>query len=236
MRNLYHCRAAVPAARITFCPSGADRIRNGFYRLLRPFICLLYRLESPDETTGVKTENGENTRSADQSFLSDTGNSPCEDINVRAARILDTYGNSILRLAYTYVHNLSDAEDIVQDTLIRFLKAAPVFENAVHEKAWLFHVAANVSKNRIEYNRLRETDELAEELEAEESEDLSFVWDAVKELPEKYREVIHLFYHEGYPTAQIAEILGRKDATIRSDLRRGREKLREILKEAYDFE
>ena len=71
---------------------------------------------------------------------------------------------------------------------------------------------------------------------AEDREDLSFVWEAVKELPEKYREVIHLFYEEGLSTAEIAQILGRKEATVRSDLLRGREKLRIILKEAYDFE
>ena len=62
------------------------------------------------------------------------------------------------------------------------------------------------------------------------------MWDAVNELAENQREVIHLFYHEGYSTAEIAQMLGRKEATVRSDLHRGREKLRSILKEAYDFE
>lgn len=71
--------------------------------------------------------------------------------------------NHILRLAYTYVHNLSDAEDILQDTLVQYLKTTPVFENAAHEKAWLLRTAANLSKNRIRYNRLRTTDELNED-------------------------------------------------------------------------
>lgn len=75
-----------------------------------------------------------------------------------------------------------------------------------------------------------------QKLIAEEREDLSFVWEAVKELPDKYREVIHLHYYEGYPTAHIAKILKRNESTIRSDLRRGRERLKEVLKEAYDFE
>lgn len=88
-----------------------------------------------------------------------------------ASRLLDNYGNHILRLAYTYVHNLSDAEDILQDTLVQYLKTTPVFENAAHEKAWLLRTAANLSKNRIKYNRLRTTDELNEELIAEERED-----------------------------------------------------------------
>lgn len=156
-------------------------------------------------------------------------------VNERAARLLDEYGNHVLRLAYSYLHNMNDAEDILQDTLIQFLKAAPALDSPEHEKAWLLRVAANLSKNRIDYNRLRAADELDEELAAEEREDLSFVWEAVKSLPVQYREVIHLFYHEGYRAAQIARILGRKESTVRSDLRRGREKLKDVLKEAYDF-
>ena len=158
------------------------------------------------------------------------------ETNGRAEMILTRFGDSILRYAYTYLHNMSDAEEVLQDTLVQFLKTAPEFESENHEKAWLLRVAANLSKNRIRYNKLRETDELNEELVAEEREDLSFVWEAVKSLPVKYREVIHLFYHEGYQTAQIAKVLGRNESTVRSDLRRGREKLKEVLKGEYDFE
>ncbi len=159
-----------------------------------------------------------------------------EDVCTKAEKLMDLYGNMILRLAYSYLHNMSDAEEILQETLIRFLQTAPSFRNHEHEKAWLLHVAANLSKNKIKYNTIRSTDELNDELIAEEREDLAFVWDAVKELPEKYREVIHLFYYEDLSTKQIAEVLKRKESTIRSDLKRGREKLKEILKEAYDFE
>lgn len=157
-------------------------------------------------------------------------------VNQRAEFILDTYGNSILRYAYSYLHNMSDAEEVLQDTLFQFLKTAPTFENTQHEKAWLLRVAANLSKNRIKYNALRKTDELNDELVAEQREDLSFVWEAVKSLPAKYREAIHLFYYEGYSTKQIADILKINEATVRSHLHRGRAKLKELLKEEYDFE
>ena len=140
-----------------------------------------------------------------------------------------------LRLAYSYLHNMQDAEDILQETLIRYLQSAPVFENSEHEKAWLLRVAVNLSKNRIDYNRLRETDELDEKLQQEEREDLAFVWEAVRELPEHYREVIHLYYYEGYSTKEIAKILQSRESTVRSNLKRGREKLKAVLKEAYDF-
>lgn len=58
----------------------------------------------------------------------------------------------------------------------------------------------------------------------------------MKQLPQTQSEVIHLFYQEGYSTAEIAKLLSRRESTVRSDLKRGREKLRTILKEAYDFE
>lgn len=157
-------------------------------------------------------------------------------VNRRAEEILNTYGNSILRYAYSYLHNRSDAEEVLQDTLIKFLQTAPVFETARHEKAWLMRVAGNLSKNRLDYNRIRQADELSEELSADGREELSFVWEAVKALPEKFRAVIHLFYCEGYSTAEIARLLGRSEGTVRSDLSRGRAKLRETLKEVYDFE
>ena len=152
-----------------------------------------------------------------------------------ARRILDTYGNSILRLAYAYLHNFSDAEEVLQDTVMRRLSRAPLFDGEAHEKAWLLRVAANLSKNRILYNRRHSADALDESLRAEGREDLSFVWEAVRELPVRQREAVHLFYGEGYATGEIAEILDRKEATVRSDLHRARLRLREILREGYDF-
>ena len=163
-----------------------------------------------------------------------------ERIERETVEIMDQLGNAILRLAYSYLHNMEDAEDILQETLIKFVTTKPVFENEKHRKAWLLTVTANLAKNRIDYNKVRSSEELNEEIAGaapeEEEDDLSFVWEAVKKLPDNQREVIHLFYQEGYKTAEIAKILGRKESTVRSDLKRAREKLKEILKEADDFE
>ncbi len=150
--------------------------------------------------------------------------------------ILDKHGNRILRLAYSYVHNMEDSEEILQDVLIKLISQAPAFASSEHEKAWILRVTANLSKNRIEYNKLRDTDELNEELVAEKKEDLSYIWEAVRSLPESYREVIHLFYEEGYQTEEIAAILNESGANIRTRLKRARKKLKEILREEYDFD
>lgn len=153
-----------------------------------------------------------------------------------AERLMNTYGDSIYRLAYSYVHNEADAEEILEDTILRYLEKAPDFENEAHEKAWTLRVAGNLSKDKIRYNKYRETDELEDNFAAEQREDLTFVWDAVKDLPVKYREVIHLYYYEGYSTDEIAQILHRRSSTVRTELRRARIQLKAVLKEAYDFD
>ena len=174
--------------------------------------------------------------STDKNQIEEIKTTHRETVNQQAERMLTEYGNSILRLAYSYLHNMADAEEVLQDTLVQLLKTTPILTTKEHEKAWLLHVAANLSKNRLKYNTTRQTDELMEELIAENQDDLSFVWEAVKALPDKYREVIHLFYHEGYQTRQIAKILHMNESTVRSNLSRGREKLRSMLWEVYDFE
>lgn len=157
------------------------------------------------------------------------------DAHAQAEHMLKSYGNAVLRLAYSYLHNMADAEEVLQDALIKFLQTAPVLENEKHQKAWLFKVAANLSKDRIKYNALRKTDELSESLAAENQEDLSEVWEAVKALPVKYREAIYLFYYENYSISEISKITGAKESTVKSNLFRGRKLLKDILEDRYGF-
>ena len=159
-----------------------------------------------------------------------------EEADARAEWVFREYANSILRCAYMYLHSKEEAEDILQETMIKYLDCSRRFNDSAHERAWLLRVAANLSKNRLAFGKRHPSDELDEQLSAERREDLSFVWDAVKQLPIKYREVIHLFYYEGFSTAQTAKILRKNESTVRSLLKRGREQLKTVLKEAYDFE
>ena len=148
--------------------------------------------------------------------------------------VFEEHRGLLTGVAYRVLGSVGDAEDVVQDVLLRYLDTAPALDGPEHEKAWLLRVAANLCKNRLRDAAAHRTDELSETLAAEEREDLSYVWTAVKALPEAQREAVHLFYYEGYPTAQIAEILGRKESTVRSDLRRARMQLRDLLKEDDD--
>ena len=64
-------------------------------------------------------------------------------------RVLEEHGQRILHLAYSYLGSREDAEDILQDTLVRYMDKAPGFRSPEHEKAWLLRVAANLCKNRL---------------------------------------------------------------------------------------
>ena len=133
-----------------------------------------------------------------------------------AARALRQHGDAVLRLACSYLHQRPEAEDVLQDTLLQYLQKAPPFSGEEHERA---------------------QEELSDLLPGRAPEpELSAVWDAVGALPARYRGVIHLYYYEGYTTVEIARILGARESTVRSLLARGREKLRAVLKEGYDFE
>lgn len=152
-----------------------------------------------------------------------------------AGAVLDDYGDTILRLAYSYLKNRADAEDVLQDTLIQYMTRAPKFESREHEKAWLLRVCINRCKNLLLTPWRQRREELNGDEPCFQSEDTG-VLEAVAALPVKYREVIHLFYMEGYSTRELSILLGRSEESVRKQLSRGREILRTCMKEGYDFE
>jgi RNA polymerase sigma factor (sigma-70 family) len=160
-----------------------------------------------------------------------------------AIQAMKSYGNIILRMSFSYLHNLTDAEDILQDTLLSLMKANPAFSDPNHEKAWLLRVAINLCKNKLKsswFKRVKILEDYPDDIMSDTmsdtmSENESILLDIVNKLPVKYREVIHLFYYEGYSTAEIAGLLQKNESTVRSLLRRAREKLKADLKGEYDF-
>ena len=136
----------------------------------------------------------------------------------------------LLRLACTRLRDAADAEDAVQEVFLRLLTTRPVFRDAGHEKAWLIratlHRAADLQKAAAKRNL-----PLEEAAQAAVPEPESALLDAVRALPEKYSAVIHLHYYEGYSIREIAKLLGVPAPTVGTRLARGRERLRQLLKE-----
>ena len=167
------------------------------------------------------------------------------DISALIERNKDT----VCKIAYCYMNNIYDVEDIFQTVFKKYIVANPEFQNEKHEKAWFARVTINECKN---YNKsswkskvvLAESDEAfsntgkraeyfseANEAKVKYNEDITdeeiAVITAIKQLPEKYRVVIHLFYYEEYSVVEIAKILKVTKATVKMRLNRARNMIKE---------
>ena len=145
-------------------------------------------------------------------------------------RITELYFDKVYRLALSRTGSRSHADDVVQEVFIRFLKTDTVFESEEHAKAWLIKVTVNCSKNVFSSSWFKRTVPLSEEITFNDSYS-GDVYLTVSKLPQKYRTVIHLFYYEDMSIKQIADILGTKETTVKSQLHRAREMLKPMLDE-----
>ena len=145
-------------------------------------------------------------------------------------RLVEEHAPMLLRLACTRLDPPADAEDTVQEVFLRLLATRPRLRDAEHEKAWLIrttlHRAADFRRSAARRNV-----PLEEAAQAAFEEDSGELLSAVRGLPEKYSAVIHLHYYEGYSIKEIAALLGLPASTVGTRLARGRERLRQMLKE-----
>ena len=143
-------------------------------------------------------------------------------------RALDLYSQSLIKIAFAYLKNIADAEEVAQEVFLAYLQKRPVFESGEHEKAWLIRTAINKSKNMLKTGWFRSRNPVPENLSClarEENEILQ----AVLALDKKYRIPIHLHYYEGYSIQEIAVIMQSKPATVGTWLARGRALLKEKI-------
>lgn len=147
-------------------------------------------------------------------------------------RAVTAYSRMLLRLAMTRLPSPADAEDVVQEVFLKLLTARPQFRDAEHEKAWLIratlHRACDMARSAERRNLPLEA---AEAVPGGELPEPSPILSAVRALPAKYSAVIHLYYYEGYSIKEISQLLRLPVPTVGTRLSRGRERLRELLKE-----
>lgn len=153
-----------------------------------------------------------------------------------AERALSLYADTVRRLCMVYLKNYADTEDIFQTVFLKYLRTPTIFESEEHEKAWFIRVTINACKDHLKsffrrqmvsLDALLPSDEPA--IEDEHKELLSIVLG----LPEKYRDVIYLFYYEGYQATEIAQMLGKNVNTVYTLLGRAREMLKKELEESH---
>jgi RNA polymerase sigma-70 factor (ECF subfamily) len=150
------------------------------------------------------------------------------ELNERIREAVGLYSDNLIKIAFAYLKNVADAEEVAQDVFVAYLQKAPVFESSEHEKAWLIRTAINKSKNMLKAGWFKRRSPLPDNLSYLPGKDHA-VLQAVLSLAPKYRIPIHLFYFEGYSLEEIADILHSKPATIGTWLARGRSQLKGLL-------
>ena len=146
-----------------------------------------------------------------------------------AAAVLSRYADMVYRLAFARTKSRYDADDILQEVFLRYIRSAPDFQDEEHRRAWLIRTTINCSKTLLMSAWFRKTVPMDDTLVAEMQE-TGEVYDAVLRLPKTYRTVVHLYYYEGYSVAEIGSLLDFKEATVKTRLHRARALLRDTLK------
>ena len=147
--------------------------------------------------------------------------------------IVHRYGNTLYRLCLVILQNEGDAEDAVQDTVIKYMQKAPRFSDLEHEKAWLITVATNTSRDMLRYRKRHPQTELDQLQELPVNDSDSGILEALMALPEKFRMVLTLYYVEEYSIGEIAKIIGRTPSAVKMRLKKGRELLEEKYRKEY---
>lgn len=154
------------------------------------------------------------------------------DLEFEAA--VGRYADSVFRLAYSYLKSRADAEDVMQETLLKLYVTKKPFESAVHERNWVLRVTVNGCKKllrtpwRCRTEPLEQLPETAVFDRTEQSE----LFQQVMALPPKYRAAVYLYYYEGYDVRETADLLGANPSTVQTWLMRARGKLKTKLEEA----
>lgn len=157
--------------------------------------------------------------------------------------IMDSYGQEILQLVYSYVKNKGLAEDLTQEIFIKCYKALHTYSGKSKLRTWLWRIAINHCKDYLKswYNKNvvitdeepannKTKKEMVEQVVIQKEADDELI-SAIMTLPIKYREVIYLFYYEELPIKEIAVLTEAGDNTVKTRLKRAKELLKERLEE-----
>lgn len=153
-------------------------------------------------------------------------------------RLVNKYQTNLFVTAFNICRNAEDAKDVVQDTFIAYHTSNQQFNDEQHIRAWLFRVTINKAKDVIKsfwHRNKMPLEDYLETLPFESKED-SDLFQAVMNLPNKYRIVIHLFYYEDYSIREISQILHISESNTKTRLSRGRKLLKDVLMEEWEYD
>lgn len=146
---------------------------------------------------------------------------------------MNAYGNKLFRICLIMLGNASDAEDGVQETLIKYLQKSPEFKDKEHEKAWLIKVASNTCRDMLRFRTRHATVDMESINQFTKDSSDNGILEALMVLPEKFRIVLVLYYVEQYKTEEIAKMIGKSSSAVKMRLQKGRRLLKEIYEKEY---
>lgn len=144
----------------------------------------------------------------------------------------ERYLDMVYRIALNWFRHPADAEDASQNVMLRLWRTETDFSSEEHLRRWLARVTVNECK-RISLHPWRTRRAALEECAEPVFDDREKreLYEAVMDLPGKYRVPLYLYYYEGYSVDEVGELLGSKSSTVQTRLARGREKLKHMLTE-----
>ncbi len=135
------------------------------------------------------------------------------------------------RFAFSILKNDTDVQDAVQESILKAYKNLDTLKNKSKFKSWMFIILKN---NCFEILKKRnECVEIAEEIVSNQNDiDLKLtLWSVVQNLAQPYRTTVTLFYYEDMSIKQISKITDTKEDAVKKQLERGREKIKEVIKD-----
>ena len=146
-------------------------------------------------------------------------------------QIVRTYADMVYRIAYRYVKNSIDTDDVFSEVFLAYFKKERTFESEEHRKAWLIRVTINCTKDllgqRAQLQQLHE--EALPDQMVRDTDTYMDLHNAIEQLRPEYREVIKFYYLDDLPVKEIAQILNKNENTIKTQLSRARATLRTLL-------
>ena len=174
------------------------------------------------------------------------------------AELSSLYGHKIFQLAFRYLRNHEDAEEVVQDVLLKVFRKIEAFRGDSALSSWIYRITFNTAMSRLRRTRatrLAEATELQVGVAASDDQPAAYdppdwsqladeemlrrqlrerLVEAVGDLPPIYREPVILRDLKGLTTEEASSRIGVKDQTLKSRLHRGRLILRERLSDFSD--
>lgn len=166
------------------------------------------------------------------------------DIDKEIERLMNVYGNDVLRTAYLYLKDMQRAEDAFQEVFIKIYKKYDSFKGKSSEKTWIISITINVCKDILRSSWLKRvfvTDNILPEKHEEDTDKAAIqlvenkiLFKEVMSLQPVLKDVVILYYYQEFDSKEISKILGIAEGTVRSRLHRAREILKNKLKGRID--